>query len=340
MFRFVAFLGQQCRELVDSSGLKQSLLENYQYDLYKDQQLPLIFKEDQHLPILRQTEHLVCFNTRQPKYFLFCTRIDQKQYNFMINPQTGSFILVRYHFDPSIYQGTLFVGEVMTDSDGKHVYLLSDLILYEGTNVIRISFVDRLRMMRTILQEFYSRDPGQEIGRLELREYVSYEHLRDFVRQRNRVVSYSEHISGLLFRPVQGGECIVVVMDKANFHQFPLERDRRRGIPLNEQKKNRLEIPKEKSQFPKRENQNLSETRFLVKSTEHPDVYNLYLRSQTNLVHHGVACIPNIQTSRLLREQFIGKKELTFVCRFHPRFHSWEPIRLVDAPPQSVDELH
>src|SRR3989338_2754303 len=158
MFRFVSFLGQQCRELVDSSVIKQSLHETYQYDLEKGVQPHQLFKEDQHLQHLKQTEHLVCFSTRQSKYLLFCTRIDQKQYNFMINPQTGSFILVRYHFDPSIYKCTLFEGEIMTDQEGQQLYLVSDLILYEGTNVTRISLADRLRMIRTVLQEFYSRD--------------------------------------------------------------------------------------------------------------------------------------------------------------------------------------
>ena len=338
MFRFVSFLGQQCRELVDSSGLKQSLHETYQYDLEKGVQPHQLFKEDQHLQHLKQTEHLVCFSTRQSKYLLFCTRIDQKQYNFMINPQTGSFILVRYHFDPSIYKGTLFEGEIMTDQEGQQLYLVSDLILYEGTNVTRISLADRLRMIRTVLQEFYSRDRGQEICRLELREYVSYEHLRDFVRQRNRVVSYSEHISGLLFKPLQGGQCIVVVMDKANFHHFPLERDRRRGIPQGlKREKFRTDGKKEHPQKPPIAPETPSEMRFLVKSTEHADVYNLYLRSpdphKTTLVHYGVACVPSIQTSRLLRDKFTGKNDLTFVCRFHSRFHSWEPLRLVDGLP-------
>jgi len=317
MFRPTQFLGTTLRGLVDPSGIFETIEKNHGFNIERGAFKYTMFDEKIHLEKLSQINHMVCLNTRQQKYYLWVTMIEQKQYIFLIHPKEKTCVLVRYKFDPQIYKGTLLEGEIMTDGDGQHLFLISDLLILEGVNISKISLKERIDHLQSLLKEKYNPQRGQEICRLEFRDYVSYEYIRELVKVRSRVVSYTEHVSGLIFKPDIGNQNVVVVLDKANYHRLPLERDRRRDIPNKPRR-----LTSNKTQIDHHEHPSIN---FLVCRTDLPDVYKLKLKRDGQIYLYGTACVPNIGCSTMLRREFSTTSEISFHCRYHEKFHKWFP---------------
>jgi hypothetical protein len=82
--------------------------------------------------------------------------------------------------------------------------------------------------------------------------------------------------------------------------------------------------------------------KFLVKSTEIPDIYELYCRSATgNIEKHSYASIPNMSTSLMMRNLFPGKSSLVMRCKYNKIFKKWYPYEVHHRNNhESVDYLY
>ena len=68
---------------------------------------------------------------------------------------------------------------------------------------------------------------------------------------------------------------------------------------------------------------------FRIIKTITPDIYELYLYNEqkTNIEKHSYASIPNIETSRWVKELVDTKTEAIVECSFHKKFMKWTPIK-------------
>ena len=68
---------------------------------------------------------------------------------------------------------------------------------------------------------------------------------------------------------------------------------------------------------------------FKIIKTIKSDVYELYLNNETksSLIKHSYASIPNIKTSKWLKELFDKKENIIVECKLNKRFNKWTPIK-------------
>jgi hypothetical protein len=73
------------------------------------------------------------------------------------------------------------------------------------------------------------------------------------------------------------------------------------------------------------------EAKFLMKKTEFPDVYEIYMFDSSNAkkAKVGYAGIPNIECSVMVKKWFIDKDEIYAKCKKNPVNDKWIPTQLV-----------
>ena len=69
----------------------------------------------------------------------------------------------------------------------------------------------------------------------------------------------------------------------------------------------------------------------IIKSLK-PDIYELYLQNEKrdSMIKHSYASIPNIKTSRWLKELTDTKKNVNVECYLNREFNKWVPTKEVD----------
>ena len=76
-----------------------------------------------------------------------------------------------------------------------------------------------------------------------------------------------------------------------------------------------------------------NKTDLYMTQTEYPDVYNLY-ENENILVSNklGTALIPNLTTSKMIRNAFKNKNIATYVkvsCLYDIKFNKWYPVEII-----------
>ena len=74
-----------------------------------------------------------------------------------------------------------------------------------------------------------------------------------------------------------------------------------------------------------------NEAKFLMKKTEFPDVYEIYMFDSSNAkkAKVGYAGIPNIECSVMVKNWFIDKDEIYAKCKKNPVNEKWIPVQLM-----------
>jgi hypothetical protein len=78
-------------------------------------------------------------------------------------------------------------------------------------------------------------------------------------------------------------------------------------------------------------NQDKTEMVLWISQTDYPDVYNLYASDSTVSTKYGIALIPNLVTSKMLRLAFKNKNAATMIrtgCSFNAKFNKWCPVEI------------
>jgi hypothetical protein len=72
------------------------------------------------------------------------------------------------------------------------------------------------------------------------------------------------------------------------------------------------------------------EATFLMKKTEFPDVYEIYMfySSNSKKAKIGYAGIPNIECSVMVKNWFLEKEEIYAKCKKNPVNDKWIPVQL------------
>ena len=70
------------------------------------------------------------------------------------------------------------------------------------------------------------------------------------------------------------------------------------------------------------------------------DVYDLYLQGPNNIVKKGIACVPNLKSSLMLRELFNDSLEDTIVeCKYNQKFKKWQPLKKTEESISKVEDV-
>ena len=294
-----------CNKEVDNvtdNPMKKYILENLsiktglKYDtryakVYNEQ-----FKKNLNNP------HIVCLKSSGTPYLLFCTQINDINYCFLIDKKVKDgyeypkIFIVHYRFDPDLFKGTLFEVELIRDKEENWCILIGDIYTYSGVTMKNTQVHDRINMCIDTLENKYIDDDFCNICPLIIKKYFDIQEIKNIMD--DFIPSLPYRIRGFYFVPLKTSYSKILYLLKDNDYK-----------KINSVNKELIS--------------------FRIIKTVKSDIYELYLHNEqkNNIIKHSYASIPNIDTSRWLKDLIEKKDECIVQCKLNPLFNKWVPIK-------------
>jgi len=286
---------------------------------------------------LKQKEHSFVLNTYGAKYLLFLTYVNFKPYALYINRKNSTFFLVKTRFDVSLYQDTMLEGETIKINE-KWYFYVGDCLVYKKTNLVVQSYTKRCEILGNILANDYVSDPYMEPFELIRKDKYEYE---DIMGVKNGLIGKLPfRVNGYVFKCLEAASYDILYIFPECRNKQPDDESPKSGG--NSGSSNRQEEGSAQSQVKKKiqESSNIAsnistkgkdEAKFLMKKTEFPDVYEIYMfdSSNTKKAKVGYAGIPNIECSVMVKNWFLDKEEIYAKCKKNPVNEKWIPVQLM-----------
>ena len=246
--------------------------------------------------------HIVCFKSSGTPYLLFCTQINDVDYCFLIDKKVKDgyeypkIFIVHYRFDPSLFQGTLFEAELLRDKQQKWSVLIGDIYSYEGKSLSQVQIMDRMNHCIDIMETKYHQDSFCDICPIKIKKYFDIQHVQEQIDTFVPTLTY--RVRGLYFVPLKTSYSKILYLFNDNDYK-----------QTNSTKKTMIT--------------------FRIIQTPTPDIYELYLYNEqkTVLEKHSYASIPDIKTSKWMKELSDESDELNVQCKYNTQFQKWIPIK-------------
>ena len=283
---------------------------------------------------VKQVPHNVCIRSNGNPYFLYFTKyedISQIMYidkKVQPNYQKPRIILTRGQFADCIFNNTLIDGEMVKDNKNQWIFLVNDMIIYNGKSLKDIDLHQRLVYVDELLSKHYTSDPFMDVCSFQIKKYVpatkeNVENLIEFSKNlpyTNRGVYFVPH--SLKYKPklINFNDSLIKTVFR-KVKDCPEFMDKATPIVLQKP------IIVEKPIITTGE----EDTKIIwLRKTDQPDIYDMY-ENENSLQKYGVASVPSLLTSKMLRNVYKNMNVATsvgFNCRFDERFNNWVPVSL------------
>lgn len=289
------------------------------------------FDENRSLNILNNNPHLACVRSNGNPYYLFITKHNYNEIAVFIDKkvQQGYFLprMIIAHImlgkDPKFHEGTMFDGEMVKMNNGKWVFLINDLLVYQGQMLGNMNLVKRINLVYDILDKEYVANDMSPF-QIAVKTFFTFDELKNGIDDHIKSLPYT--CRGIYFKPLflkfkdillNFDDTLIkkVKRDKIG-GTFLLNVDKPEAPQIQEQKSNDIEVMTDIK--------NESCT-FSTRKTSMPDVYEL-IDSTGGIV--GIACVQSLRISSAMRELFADKTlvdriNINFV--FNEKFKKWVP---------------
>lgn len=308
---------------------------------------------DANLPTLQTNPHMVCLRSNGNPYFLYLMKYNFIQYCVFIDKkiQQGYYlprmIITHVMFNSSLFEDTVFDGEMVKTSDGSWHFIINDMIVCEGKLLNNTNLPRRINMLYEILASSYKYDT-YDLFRISVKTYFKYNELR-LIMEHIPKLPYT--CRGLYFKPLflrfknilyNFDENLIKKVERVkykNVKSFILLNDK-----LDDNHANAIQPPNKEFEATKQEYvpsstiNNKSMTPpiavpghhqynvFMVRKTHTPDVYEIYDKEKKQI---GIACIPCLKLSKMMREltKDMNMIDMTSVkFEFSTKFNKWMPL--------------
>lgn len=291
--------------------------------------------------ILQNNPHLVSLRSNGNPYLLYLTRMNEVNQCVFIDKkiQHGYFyprmIISRFWFHDSLFQNTLFDGEMVKDKDGKWVFLMNDMLADCGVTMEAHNLVKRLNRMYEVLGTGFTADE-LDICNFQVKKYFHYHEYEHMMGPFMKDLPYT--CRGLYFKPLfikfrdilfNFDDTLIKKVVRTKYKSvstFLLTDDLIKTSPdTSEMQQTAPEENKKGSEVTR---QDTAERRVLfVTKTSQSDIYDV-IEPCTNQPL-GVACVNNLKTSKMMRAVFADatpteKKKME--CVYVAKFAKWEPL--------------
>jgi hypothetical protein len=258
---------------------------------------------------LKQKDHSFVLNTYGPKYLLFLTHINFKPYALYINRKNASFFLVKTRFNIELYDDTILEGETIKIGE-KWFFYVSDCLVYRKQQIILKPYSQRYDILCKIIEDEYVSDPYMEPFRLIQKKRFLY---KDIINVKNKYIEQLPFkVNGYLFKCENNASYDILYI-------FPECRNKKsnddNSVKDNDSPKINISI-----------DNNIAT--FLMKTTEFPDVYEIFMFNKNKKAKVGYAGIPNIGVSIMVKSWFQEKGEQELYAKFEKNIinEKWIPI--------------
>lgn len=245
--------------------------------------------------------HIICVKSSGTPYLLYCTQINGVNYSFLIDKKVKvgydfpKIFVTPYQFSTEMYCGSLFEAELLRDKTNNWTLLLGDIYYQQSMDMRNVAITDRISKIHHILSQCYTPNQFCDICPLQIKRYFDFCD-KDYLM--NEFIPHlSYHSRGLYFLPLKCSYSKILYL----FQEGDLKQVKQTNSTLN----------------------------FQIQKTLKRDVYDLYLQGPTNIIKQGIACIPNLKCSRMIRELLSDTQEdnIYVECRYNPKFQKWEPLK-------------
>lgn len=292
------------------------------------------FRMDDHqYKYVNQIPHNVCIRSNGNPYFLYFTRyedIPQVMYidkKVQPNYQKPRIILTRGQFDECIFNNTLIEGEMVKDTKNQWIFLINDLIMYQGKSLKDIELPQRLKYADEMLSKYYTQDNFMDVCSFQIKKYVpaTKEYVEDLI-EFSKKLPYTSR--GVYFVPFS----LKYKPKLINFNDSLIKNVFRKVKDCPEFMDRVTPVQKPVVEEVVRVDVTDEDTKVIwLRKTDQPDIYDMY-ENENSLQKNGVASVPSLLTSKMLRNIFKNKNVATsvcFNCKFDTRFNNWVPVSSV-----------
>jgi hypothetical protein len=302
--------------------------------------------------------HLICSRTNGNPYFLYLVKINFTNYCIFIDKkiQQGYYyprmIIAHVFIDDQMFnKDILFDGEMIKLNNNKWVYMINDILVYDNTYLNNMNLTKRINLCNELLEKYYV-PTDTDIFKIIVKKYFKYNEFEYLVN--TFIPSRKYTCRGIYFRPlylkfkdilVNFDDSLICKVDRIKYKDVKnfLTLKDQADLPIKTQghaqtyKRQNQETPilnDDKVEIDDVRNthdthapsaENIDEIKeFQMKKTSHPDVYEI---SNTN--YSGIAYIPNLKTSKMLRALFQSVNLVTKInvkCKWSETFNKWYPI--------------
>lgn len=292
---------------------------------------------------LKENKFMVSLSTFGKKFVLFVTRYNNRKYCIFINKKNDTMTITQLKFMDDIFNGTLFDGELVKNSEDKWIYLINDIAYYKGENIITKPFFERQKIIENIILNEQDNDDKNETLFISKKWYFEYKNIKDLCERYINCLNFK--CSGLFFKNLTNfsdnylfifPECRTdsKILNNTNKNDFKKkyneeidEIENNNGdieeddlfsnveiLEVNNDQKDRKEhklihnnIEKNTTSLnlPKLDR---TTCKFLINTTIMPDIYELYCKNSKNHIEkHSYASVPDLETSEFLKSIFDSK---------------------------------
>ena len=358
---YLSFCSKRAFNILDET-LKQEILtklhKNY-YITIKDKNFYIL--NSKNIKYIEKNPHILSVKSIGSLYYLFLTIIDGRKYCLFIDKKIKEghkfprIISVIYRFDDSVFNNTVFDGELLRDQDDNWLYLINNLVLYKGELYKNKNIVQKLSKVYQILSDEYNKDDHIEICPLYVKRLFGY-HEWDYI--------INTYIPNLKYKPrgiyFEG-------IRNLNNHLFLFPRNQTfnkssnlpddSGIKINSfsssnngsSNNSNIKVSKTSNTYSNnKKHKNVGNNinnedllrktymTFIMRKTDTSDIYNLYCSNNDDLKKYGIALIDGLKTSKKMRKLFQNDKDnLQMKCKYDNKKEKWIPI---DLSQEKIDE--
>lgn len=339
---------------IKSVNVKKSIIDRleYKYEVKIVDKHHENFVDEKHFERLKKVPHAVAIKSNGNPYFMYLTKLNFVNVVIMIDKkiQMGyalpRMIIIKMGFrETSLFDNTLFEGEMIHDKNNKWLFLMSDMIILKGIPLKpKSDLIKRVNTMFTVLEQNFV-PHFQDIFSIQVKKYMDITQLNWLINEFVPTLPYS--IRGIYIKPLYStfrdillnvNNDLVKSVKKetykthshfvTNLSDFIVEKN----LPHESNSKDAINvtintpinhpIPDETHKIQKKLNLQKSET---------PDLYSVW--DITDGSNYGTACVDTLKTSKMLHSVFKTKTllmKVKFLCEktTNTNFNNvWIPIK-------------
>ena len=292
--------------------------------------------DESNIKYLTKLPHLISLRSNGNRYYIYFTLYNDTPIIYYIDMKihTGyekpRIILARGLFDKSLFKNTLLDGEMIKTFDNKWIFIINDIIAYEGNKLDNMILPERLKLIYNILNDKYTQDDICDVCTYKVKNYYylskkSINELMDLSKKLNyssRGLYFSSYYLKHKPKLFNFNENIIVSVQK-----------KIKDVTVFKELNKSDEISVINPSIISSSNitpLNISYTDLWISKTDEPDIYNIY--DNHNILTSnklGIAFIASLQDSIKMRNIFKDTSTtitLKFRCNYNEKFKKYQPI--------------
>ena len=303
--------------------------------------------DDNNIKHLTKTPHLISLRTNGNKYYIYFTTYNDVPIIYFIDMKihTGyekpRIILGRGLFDKSLFKNTLLDGEMIKTTENKWVFIINDIIAYEGKKMDNVILPERLKIVYNILETKYTPDDVCDVCSYKVKNYYylskkSLNELLTISKDLNytcRGIYFSSYYIKHKPKLFNFNEDIIVAVQKKVKDITEFKELTKTSLNTQSSLNQSQTIISTSNIMPMEPKKNEDYKELWISKTDDPDIYNIY--DNHNILTSnkiGIAFVGTLQESIKIRNIFKDKSTtitLKFKCIYNEKFKKYKPIEQI-----------